>query len=405
MSEFTTLGELAREGRVILNDGYRTRSDELGEPGVPILRVAEVQDGHITPSFGDHVRSEFRSKFGMKTSATDDVVVTTKGTVGRVALMRSHHPEFVYSPQVCFFRCAAGSGVVPEWLYYWFKGPEFISQALGVQAQTDMAPYINLADMRALNISVPRTAEQRAIAGVLGALDDKIESNRRLVGVLLDLAQAEFDCRYGSSSINMPLSSLAEVVDCLHTRKPQRQHEGQILLQLSNIGDNGTIVPANHFPIDAQDYERWTANIEASEGDLVVTNVGRVAAVGRIPAGFRGALGRNMTAVRPKRKEDRAFLATALTNLRVRRVMLGLVDAGTIMDALNVHAIRRVMVPEADPLDRAAFEVDLGPLLCRVDRCVAESLSLASLRDALLPELLTGRLRVRDAEQAVSEAL
>lgn len=405
MSEVTSLGELARQGRVVLNDGYRTRADELGVPGVPILRVAEVQDGFITPSFGDHVHENFRPKFAAKTSAAGDIVVTTKGTVGRVALMREDHPEFVYSPQVCFFRCIAGSGIAPEWLYFWFKGPEFIVQALGVQSQTDMAPYINLADMRSTSITVPPMSEQQAIAGVLGALDDKIESNRRLVDTLRSLIDAEFMAMFGDAQLVGEISMFAAVVDCLHSKKPERVEHGNQLLQLSNISNDGFLVLGNHYPISHSDYARWTANIEVNEGDLVLTNVGRVGALARIPTGVKAALGRNMTAIRGHSSHEQNFLFASLNNEWVRREMIKLVDVGTIMDALNVHAIRRIKVPEASESQLLDFSDVSTPLIYRAERAIRESDELSALRDALLPALLSGRLRVHDVEKVVEEAV
>ena len=188
MADIMRLGDLASSGWLIINDGYRTKKAELGMPGVPVLRVAEVQDGYITPTFGDHVSENYRRQFANKTSREADVIVTTKGSVGRVARIGSSDPQFVYSPQLCFFRVLDETRIDPGFLYQWFRGIEFRRQALGVQSQTDMAPYINLTDMRSLRITLPQLSEQRAIANLLGALDDKIESNRQIVEKVMDLS-------------------------------------------------------------------------------------------------------------------------------------------------------------------------------------------------------------------------
>ena len=64
-------------------------------------------------------------------------------------------------------------------LRYWSKGPEFAAQLAGMKASTDMAPYLSLIDQKRLRIALPPISEQRAIAHILGTLDDKIELNRR----------------------------------------------------------------------------------------------------------------------------------------------------------------------------------------------------------------------------------
>jgi type I restriction enzyme S subunit len=150
-----TVAQLVSEGHLEFGDGYRTKRAEHGRPGLPILRVAEVADGEIRPAFTDYVRDEFRPAMGGKTSKPGDVVLTTKGTVGRVALIAADHPEFVYSPQVCYFRVTESGGLSNVYLFHWMRGPEFWSQAAGMKGQTDMADYLSLGDIKSLRITLP----------------------------------------------------------------------------------------------------------------------------------------------------------------------------------------------------------------------------------------------------------
>jgi type I restriction enzyme, S subunit len=180
----TTLGELVTRGILEVSDGYRTRQDQLAESGIPILRVADVLDGSLAPSFKDHVAFEYRPRMGPKTSRTDDVLITTKGTVGRIAQIPSGFPEHVYSPQVCFLRSLNANALVPGWLYGWARSPEFASRVGAYKDQTDMAPYLNLRDLRQFRITLPPREEQWRIAAALGAFDNLIDINRQLAGQL-----------------------------------------------------------------------------------------------------------------------------------------------------------------------------------------------------------------------------
>lgn len=56
-----------------------------------------------------------------------------------------------------------------------------------------MAPYISLRDLRAISIDLPPISEQREIAATLGALNEKIESNRRAAATLVALISALFE--------------------------------------------------------------------------------------------------------------------------------------------------------------------------------------------------------------------
>jgi type I restriction enzyme S subunit len=114
----TTIGELVEEGTLVINDGHRMESSELVDSGgLPFVRGGDVTKGRIDFDEVDHIDEELRSSFGNKVSQECDVVITTKGSVGRFAYVRPNYPEFVYSPQLSFWRVKDDSEVLP--LYLW----------------------------------------------------------------------------------------------------------------------------------------------------------------------------------------------------------------------------------------------------------------------------------------------
>jgi Type I restriction modification DNA specificity domain len=102
-------------------------------------------------------------------------------------------PPFVYSPHLSYWRSKNETRIEGGFLRYWSKGREFIEQLAGMKASTDMAPYLSLVDQKRLRISLPPIHEQRAIAHILGTLDDKIELNRRMSETLEAMARGLFD--------------------------------------------------------------------------------------------------------------------------------------------------------------------------------------------------------------------
>ena len=156
---------------------------------LPVLRVADVLDGRIesTAQAGDSTGGP--EQLGPKTSRPGDVVLTTKGTVGRVAVMPLNGPTYAYSPQLCYLRPAGKHGLDFRYLYYWFKSEQFWTQAGALKAQTDMADFISLQDLMSLKIHLPPVPEQRGIAEVLGALDDKVAANEASVQLADELSR------------------------------------------------------------------------------------------------------------------------------------------------------------------------------------------------------------------------
>ena len=170
-------------------------------------------------------------------------------------------------------------------------------------------PIVSKSAFCEIEVTVPPLPIQHKIAGVLSAYDDLIEVNTRRISILEQMAQSVYREWFGKvDDKSLPdewkiqtMQEVAEVIDCLHTKKPSHVDNGVgILLQLNNIGENGKLDLTKKFLLSKEDYILWTSRIEASQGDCVVTNVGRVAAVAQIPVGIKAALGRNMTGIRPK---------------------------------------------------------------------------------------------------------
>ena len=290
-------------------------------------------------------------------------------------------------------------------------------------------------------------SDRCAIAHILGTLDDKIELNRLMSQTLEQMARALFKAWFvdfepvrakmegrwkrGQSLPGLPahlydlfpnrlvdselgeipegwriveIGDIAHVIDCLHSKKPERKEAGLPLLQLWNIRDDGLIDMTDTYYIDEADYEKWITRMEASPGDCVITNVGRVGAVAQIPDGLKAALGRNMTGIRCKSSFPfPTFIIECLRSEAMRNEITLKMDTGTILEALNVRNIPklRLVLPHLELL--RVFEQSVKPLRARMELNLLESHTLATLRDTLLPKLISSELRVKDAERFLKE--
>jgi type I restriction enzyme S subunit len=185
------VSDLIRDEKLVIGDGYRAKNSELAANGWPFARAGNINDGFRFEG-ADRFPEDNLSRVGNKVSQPGDVVFTSKGTVGRFAFVRKTTPRFVYSPQLCFWRSLDHKLIDPRYLFYWMFGREFFIQFKGVAGQTDMAEYVSLTDQRRMHITLPPLTEQRAIARILGTLDDKIELNRRMNETLEEMARALF---------------------------------------------------------------------------------------------------------------------------------------------------------------------------------------------------------------------
>jgi len=191
------------------------------------------------------------------------------------------------------------------------------------------------------------------------------------------------------------LSDIAQIVDCSHATKPEPIDTGYgVLLHVWNIDDSGGITLHETFEVEENEFNSWASRMVLGEGDCVVTKTGRVAAVGRIPHNLDRnlAMGRNMIGIRMENAPG--FLYAYLTSPLKEMEVIKWLNSGTVMPSLHVKYAERlsVIVPSKDIL--AKFEELVGPLIRVIDDSRAESISLSSCRDVLLPRLMSGELSV-----------
>jgi len=277
--------------------------------------------------------------------------------------------------------------------------------------------YLTLPLLNEIEINLPSVKTQHRIADILSSLDDKIELNRQTNATLEAIAQAIF--KEWFVNFNFPgatgemveselgmipkgwrvgrLGNVVDVIDCLHSKKPERVLEKTdfILLQLWNILDSGLLDLTDIYWISENDYKTWISRIEANEGAIVITNVGRVGAFARIPKGVRAALGRNMTALKAKNTflYD-IFLVLLLKSEAMKKEIELKTDAGTILDSLNVRNIPLLRFPCPPDELIGKFEKAVKPVWEKMDTNLQESRSLSQIRDLLLPKLMNGEIEL-----------
>ncbi|PYX74378.1 MAG: restriction endonuclease subunit S [Acidobacteria bacterium] len=278
---------------------------------------------------------------------------------------------------------------------------------------------LSLDKLLSFPLRVPDLAIQQRIGAVLSAYDDLMENSARRIKILEQMAQMlyrewfvnfrfpdkEKATRTASENGMIPagwkvsrMDEVAEVIDCLHSKKPQHMDNGtRLLLQLFNIGESGELDLSKKFLIDDSTYKLWTSRIEVRSGDCVVTNVGRIAAVAQIPEQVHAALGRNMTAIRP-RKIKPTFLIEYLLSPLMTTEVAKKKDAGAIMDSLNVKGIVRLSVPVPPSSLMNRFEEIARPMRRETEVLVQKNLNLRATRDLLLPKLVSGEISVEKFE-------
>ena len=392
------------EGKLFVGDGYRAKNEELLATGLPFARVGNINGG-FNFNDADHFPEENLARVGNKVSRPGDVVFTSKGTVGRFAFVRPDTPRFVYLPQLCFWRSLDHEEINPRCLYHRMFGREFFVQFKGVAGQTDMAEYVSLTDQQRMHITLPSHDEQRAIAHILGTLDDKIELNRRMNETLKAMARAIFKSwfvdfypvRAKSEGRDPGLpKNIADLFpdrfeDCELGEIPAGWNV-VVLEELATI-QGGKQLPSEECKRTGS-YPVFGANGIMGYADRA-THSSFVIAFGRVDAycgsldwAYRGAwINNNASSVVPSRWPD--YVLQSMLNVDFEGMRTGSAQPFIPNSALAAMQI----LPAPDPvLD--AFCSPVHPLRLKQATLSEESCTLGALRDGLLPDACFPFLRL-----------
>jgi type I restriction enzyme, S subunit len=400
-----TFGALVRDGTLEIGDGYRAKLDELGGEGPFFLRAGALTDrGFVWGGLESfHCEARTDGKHGQP----GDVVITTKGnSVGRVGQIPKGAPEFVYSPHLSYWRPLDETRICAQYLYYWARDVEFNVQLRQLAFGTDMAPYFSLRDQLRLTISLPPISRQRAIAQMLGALDDKIVANEDVANVALELGDRLFT-RAAAKSGRVPTSvgelaerSAIEFSDGYRTKRIEHGQPGLRILRAGDVRDS-YVYPAGDDYVSL-DYSRQIGSKASIPGDIVLTTKGTVGRVAVMAEPVERVVYSPQVCyfrVKDDSQLDRGYLGAWFRSSDLQRQAATLMYKSDMAPYISLRDIRSLIVP-LPPIEeqRRIGEVQ-GNLLAAFDASRVENELLARTRDALLPLLMSGKVTVRSAEE------
>jgi type I restriction enzyme, S subunit len=418
--------ELIADGKLVIGDGYRAKNAELSATGFPFVRAGNLNNGFHLENV-DCFPEENIAKVGEKISRAGDVVFTSKGTVGRFAYVDEDIPQFVYSPQLCYWRSLDWKTIYPRYLYYWINSNEFWSQAASVKGQTDMADYVSLTDQRRMTISLPSIEKQIAIAYILAALDDKIKLNQQINQTLEQTAQVlfkswfvDFDPVVAKAAEKKPFGMSDEVAS-LFPDKFEDSEIGPIpegyrvttVAEVINLYDNKRI------PLSATDRAKrqgiypyyGAASIMDYIDDylfdgiyLLLAEDGSVANADGTPV-LQYVWGKFWVNNHAHILQGKGLITVEYLYLFFKDTYIMPCVTGAVQPKINQKNLRSIPFLLANEFVHREFNKKIARLFDLYRNNSEENLKLMGLRDILLPKLISSEIRIKNAEKIVSEAI
>jgi type I restriction enzyme S subunit len=403
--------------------------------------VAEILPGKYIPA-SDYDPAGAYVVYGSNSIMGRVHIPLYEGPIIAFARIGSNCGATMYSAAPCWINNnAAGirakAGCDTRFIYYWMQSCDF-SQIREGSGQ----PYISDRALKELVLLLPPLPEQRAIAHILGTLDDKIELNRRMSETLEAMARALFKAWFvdfepvrakmegrwqrGQSLPGLPAhlydlfpdrlvdSELGEIPEgwrvgtigdcCIQiqnggtpSRKEPRFWEGGTIPWLTSAEVKQPIIVDTENSITEAGLEASSAKWVAPLSTVVAlygATAGQVSLVA-----LRLTTNQAVCALVPKQYCEffnYLWMRSATPDLENQAV-------GSAQQNISqgIVARTRVLIPSHAVM--VAFDKTVRPVFFRWISNLHESRTLAALRDALLPKLIRGEIRVKDAEQFLKE--
>ena len=401
--------------------------------GIPMVRVNNIKNGHIIKDEILKISADIEAKHSRTRLKGGEVLMTIVGTVGDTAITTKHEAGWNVARAVAVI--PPREDLSAKWIQLCLQSPS-VREVIFNRVTTTVQATLNLRDISELDIPMPPDDERKAISAILGALDDKIELNRRMNATLEEMARAlfkswfvDFDPVHAKMEGKQPFGMDAAIAALFPSRlapsplgdipegwsascigreittvlggTPSREIDsfwgGHIPWINSGKANEFRITEASEY-ITAEGLNNSSTKIMPSRTTVVAitgATLGQVSLVEIETCGNQSLVGVLGNDRFPSEfvyfwiKENIRNLLASQTGGAQQHINKNNVnDLGLIVPA---HAV----MSEYENISKEIFDIIKG-------NCI-ENRSLANMRDYLLPKLISGDIRIGDVEKFVGK--
>ena len=460
--KFCKIGDVAK-----IQGGYAFKSKDFSDTGTPVIKIKNVRKRDIDLTDVARVSQEVAEQASSFLVKSWDVLISMTGSgpnapasiVGRVARHSGEDDVFLINQRVGRFLIKEKEQLDQRFLYYLFSEDKTQLELLSIA--TGSANQVNISgkQIESIEVNLPPLSEQKAIAHILGSLDDKIELNRQMNETLEAMAQALFKSWFvdfapvidnvlaAGNTIPDEVAELAEhrkgiekkdnsdiqklfpdefefteemgwipkgwEAKCIKDigrvvtgKTPPKKidnaysEDGTPFITPTDIDDLPFVVYTNRYL--SEDGVKAVKNSRISAGSICVTCIGSQMGKTTISP-FASVSNQQINSITDCNQFWRNYLFFNLRRRREEIFLLG--SSGSTMPILNKSNFEAV--PILCPSEKLLSSLDshFQSTIDSILENTEQNETLCKLRDTLLPQLMSGELRIPDAEVLVEEVL
>ena len=366
--------------------------------GYRALSAKNIKTGSIVqPETIRYVDEDLYKKWMKDEVQRGDILITSEAPFGQIYYWDSDE-KIVLSQRI--FALRTKKEFCSKYLYYYMTTPEFQAE-LDARATGTTVIGLRQPELLKCKIKYPPVEMQKKIAGVLGALDDKIELNNKINQNLELQAQALFKNIYSSEN-NSVLADIVSVVETGNRPKGGALDNGIPSIGAENIEKFGVYDYSKEKFIDIDFYNKMKRG-KVLSGDVLLYKDG--AYTGKVSLSLDdfphrvSAVNEHVFIIRSKNKvASQFFLYFCLSDEKNKRYLHTLASSKAAQPGLNQTELLGlpIYLPRQDIIQN--FTQTISPMMHMIARNAKENQKLSLLRDTLLPKLMSGEINVDNVD-------
>jgi type I restriction enzyme, S subunit len=438
----TTLGQIcAAQGGAIQTGpfGSQLHTSDYKEVGIPVVMPTNIGDGGIVVDGIARIDQADVDRLAQHKLKMGDIVFSRRGDVTKNALIRQHEVGWFCGTGCLKVRLGDESIATAKFISHCLRLPD-IKDWLIRHAVGATMPNLNTGILSAVPIHLPPLDVQREIAAMLGALDDRIILLRETNATLEAIAQALFKSWFvdfdpvrakmeGRAPEGMDEATAALFPDSFDESElglvPRGWRVGTVGEHTSYLNrgispkyiEDGGIIVINQkcirdFSLDlskARRHDPAQRKVDGREllkGDILVNSTG-VGTLGRVAQALSlpnpAIVDSHVTVMRAGPSLTWNYLGLLVMRRQSEIEGMGEGSTGQTELSRGKLAALKLLVPSASALRE--FDEVVLPLRERFSANQTQAQTLAALRDTLLPRLISGQLRLPEAQSQLEDAI
>ncbi|GAA0664638.1 restriction endonuclease subunit S [Streptomyces thermocarboxydovorans] len=380
--------------------GSQLHASDYVTHGIPIVMPQDIGENVIRDVEIARITVEDAQRLSKYRLCKGDIVYSRRGDVTRRALVRDAQEGWLCGTGC--LRVRPGAGADSRFVSYFLGHPEvrawIIRHAVGATM-----PNLNTQILGAVPVLLPELDEQRRVAAVLEALDDKIAVNERIAATYEQLLQCRF-IELGLSAEPDPETAVPITDLVAFNPKVSKPSTAEpVYVDMAALQTNRASISS------------WTRRPPKSgarfmNGDTLLARItpclenGKTGYVDFMDEGEIGLGSTEFIVMRSLPGVPKEFSYFLARDKRFREHAIRNMVGTSGRQRISAADVANYQVNRPDPDALASFGKQASAIFAHMASLQSECRTLAALRDTLLPQLMSGRLRVKDAEKIVEDA-